>query len=159
MSTADLLRAAATRLHDSTHLVRIVVARHNPVLNQLEAWFALGCDPYPTLRQFRIKLQPANLFTHLLKQPANLWLSPDRPNKAAGLMPGEFKQASQTDTCFLSAIHDAQGPVALLYADRSVNDRIGLTEPEYLAFKAISTACSRYLMADARPPAAKPPSQ
>lgn len=149
-SEADILRALAEQLYDSTHLVRVVVARYNKPLDQLEAWYALGCDPYPLLRQFRIKLQPSNLFTHLIRQPAALWLSPERPNKAAGLLPGVFKQATQTDTGFLMSIHNHNGPCALLYADRGVNDRIGLSQHEYDVFKTACGACSKHLIAKGR---------
>lgn len=143
----EALRAAVEQLHECTELSRVVAGLHNPKLDQVEACFALGCDQYPALKRFRVRLQPANLFTHLLKQPASLWLSPDRPNKANGLMPGSFKQANQTDTCFLMSIFNHQGPFALLYADRGVDNRLGLSEHEYSIFKSVCTACSKHLIA------------
>lgn len=141
-----VVRAVVEHLHDCTELTRVVASLYNPKLDQLEAYFALGCEQYPGLKRFRVRLQPVNLFTHLLKQPAGLWLSPDRPNKATGLIPGSFKQASQSDTCFLMSVFDHKGPHALFYADRGLGDRLGLSEHEYSIFKSACTACSKHLI-------------
>lgn len=150
-----VVRAVVEQLHDCTELSRVVASLYNPRLDQLEAYFALGCEQYPGLKRFRVRLQPVNLFTHLLKQPAGLWLSPDRPNKAAGLIPGSFKQASQSDACFLMSVFDHKGPHALFYADRGLEDRLGLSEHEYRIFKSACNACSKYLITRGKRASAK----
>lgn len=153
----EVIRAVVETLHDCTELARVVVALHNPKPDQIEGFFALGCDDFPGLKNYRVKLQPANLFTHLMKQPAGLWLSPDRPNKAAGLIPGSFKQASQTDNCFLMAVFNHKGPYGMLYADRGINNRLGLSEHEYRIFKTACSACSKHLISRGKWLAAKKP--
>ncbi len=142
----DVIRAVVEHLHDCTELERVVAALHNVKQDQIEGSFALGCDLYPGLKRYRVRLQPANLFTHLMKQPAGVWLSPDRPNKATGLIPGSFKQASQSDNYFLMSIFNHQGSVAMIYADRGLSDRLGLSEHEYAIFKTACSTCSRHLM-------------
>lgn len=143
----EVIRAVVEALHGCTELVRVVVAIHDPKLDQVEGYFALGCEQFPGLKRYRVRLQPVNLFTHLLKQPAGLWLSPDRPQKATGLIPGSFKQASQTDSCFLMSVFNHRGPYAVFYADRGLNDRAGLSEHEYKIFKTACNACSKHLIA------------
>lgn len=143
----EVVRAVVEALHGCTELARVVVALYDPKLDQVEGYFALGCEQFPGLKRYRVRLQPVNLFTHLLKQPAGLWLSPDRPQKAAGLMPGSFKQASQTDSSFLMSVFNHRGPYAVFYADRGLNDRAGLSEAEYKIFKTACSACSKHLVA------------
>jgi len=143
----EVIRAVVEALHGCTELARVVVALYDPKLDQVEGYFALGCEQFPGLKRYRVRLQQVNLFTHLLKQPAGLWLSPDRPQKAAGLIPGSFKQASQTDSSFLMSVFNNRGPYAVFYADRGLNDRAGLSEAEYKIFKTACSACSKHLIA------------
>ena len=142
----EALRALVEHVHDCTSLERVVVALHNPDLDQVDGYFALGCEDFPGLKRYKVKLQPVNLFTHLLKQPAGVWISPDRPSSSAGLIPGSFKQATHTDEFFLMSVFDHKGPRAVMYADGGLTNRAGLSEAQYRIFKAGCNACSKHLI-------------
>src|SRR5690606_6742748 len=103
-SSDDVLQAVTAQLHATTELARVLAAPYNPRLDQVETRFTQGCDAYPAIQRMKVRLQPVNLFTHLLKQPAGVWISPDRPNPMNGLLPGSFKQASQADEFFLMSV-------------------------------------------------------
>ena len=94
-----------------------------------------SCEDYPRLKKCSVRLQPSNLFSQLLKQPAATWISPDRPSPIAGLIPGTFKQAAQSDHFFLMSVFNHRGAYGLFYADKGTHDRIGMSESEYKIFK------------------------
>jgi len=125
----------------------------------VETYYARGCEDYPRLKKCSVRLQPSNLFSQLLKQPAATWISPDRPSPIAGLIPGTFKQAAQSDHFFLMSVFNHRGAYGLFYADKGTHDRIGMSESEYKIFKIACNTCSKHLGIKGRRAAAKPANQ
>jgi len=152
----ESIRCVVDMLVETTPLKRVMVATYNRSKHSLDAYYAMGCEDYPQLRKCSVSLQPSNLFSKLLKQPAALWLSPDRPAPATGLVPGSFKQASQSDTFFVMSVFNHKGAYGLFYADKGLDNRIGLSESEYKVFKVACTSCSKHLIARGKRAAAKP---
>lgn len=149
-SEPEVLRAVVEQLHACSNLDRVLVAKVAQGHDQIETYFALGCEDAPALKRLRINLQPVNLFTHLIKQPAGAWICPDRPNPMNSLVPGALKQASPCSDFLTMSVFNLRGPTAVFYADRGRSSRTGLSEPEYNLFKAACTACSKHLIARAR---------
>ena len=142
----DALRAVADQLLSCTELNRVVAILYQRQSDQAESLYAAGCDNQSGLQRLKVKLQPVNLFTHLLKQPASVWISPDRPNPMNALVPGSLKQASQSSEFFVMSVFDHRGPFGLFYADRGTGGQTALSNAEYAAFKAACTACSKRLV-------------
>ncbi|MGB3620062.1 MAG: HDOD domain-containing protein [Ketobacter sp.] len=146
-SEQEALRSITDCLYRCTELERVVVAVLNPERSKLEAYYAQGCSEAPALQRFTVQLQPPNLFTQLLRQPAATWISRERQQQIEGVIPGQFRQASQCEDFFLMSVFNQQGAYGLFYADRGLTDRIGLSEAEYKIFKSTGAHCSKYLMA------------
>lgn len=141
----DALRAVVDCLYGGTGMKRVVLAQLSPVGLRVQASYARGCEESPQLERFQVSLQPPNLFSQILKQPAATWVSRERQQQVAGIVPGQFKLACQSDEFFLMSLFTGQGPFGVMYADRGLNDRLGLTEAEYRIFKAAGHHCSLYL--------------
>ncbi|HVK99341.1 MAG TPA: HDOD domain-containing protein [Dongiaceae bacterium] len=149
-SAQDDLKLVANQLHACTTLTRVVAMLHQRQTDQVESLQAFGCDHYPGLQRLKVELRPVNLFTHLLKQSASVWISPDRPNPMNALVPGSLKQASQASEFFVMSVFDHRGPFGLIYADLGTDMRQTLSNQEYSAFKAACTACSKRLITRGR---------
>lgn len=146
-SDQDAVRAVVDQLLACTELSRVVAILYQRQADQVESLYAAGCDNHPGLQRLTVYLQPVNLFTHLLKQPASVWISPDRPNPMNALVPGALKRAGQASEFFVMSVFDHRGPFGLFYADRGTGGQAALSNPEYAAFKAACTACSKLLIA------------
>lgn len=141
----EVIRTGIDVLRDCSSLERIVVALVHLNRDNIVSYYAVGCEKAQGLRRFEIKLQPPNLFTRLVKQPAAVWLSPERQKEAVGLMPGQFKQATQVDSCFTASLFNSKGPFAILYADKG-NTYSALTEPDYQIFRMLVNGTNKCLM-------------
>lgn len=146
-------------LADCTPLQRVLVLLYQRTPQSVQAYYARGCDQHPTLAKYRISLQHNNLFSQLLKQPAATWISPERPSKVAGLVPGTFKQAAQSDHFIMMSVFNHRGAFGLFYADRGPGERMGLSEAEYKIFRLACSTCSKHLVARGKRAAAKPANQ
>lgn len=146
-------------LADTTHLQRVLVTLYNRANNTVETYYTRGCEDFPLLQKCSVRLQPSNLFSQLLKQPAATWISPDKPSPVAGLIPGSFKQAAQSDHFFLMSVFNHHGAYGLFYADKGTNDRMGMSESEYKVFKVACNTCSKHLVSKGKRAAAKPSNQ
>ncbi|MCK5791608.1 MAG: hypothetical protein CSH49_01040 [Alcanivorax sp.] len=155
----ESIRCVVDILTDSTALQRVLVTLYNRDEHTVETYYARGCEDYPRLKKCSVRLQPSNLFSQLLKQPAATWISPDRPSPIAGLIPGTFKQAAQSDHFFLMSVFNHRGAYGLFYADKGTHDRIGMSESEYKIFKIACNTCSKHLGIKGRRAAAKPANQ
>ena len=151
----ETIRHLVELLHGCSLLSRVIVALFDKKNHQVKSYFALGCEETPALENFKENLQPVNLFTKLLAQPAGVWISPDRKSQAAGLIPGNFKQASQSDEFFLMSVFNHRGAYGLFYADKGPHCPEGLSEIEYKIFKAACSTGSKHLMIRAKRAAAK----
>ncbi len=143
----ESLRGVVDSLADCTPLQRVLVATMTTDQSRLETYYSRGCDDAPGLRKCRIALQPSNLFTRLMQQPAALWVAPGRPAPRAGLVPGDFRQACQSRQFLVMSVFGPHGPFAMFYADKGVADPAGLSEVEYHIFKTSCGTCGRHLMA------------
>ena len=148
-SVVDILR-------DTTPLERVLVLLYNRSEHSVETYYSRGCENHPSLAKFSVRMQHNNLFSQLLKQPAATWISPDRPSKVAGLVPGTFKQAAQSDHFFLMSVFNHKGAFGLFYGDKGTHNRIGLSEAEYKVFKVACNTCSKHLVTRGKRAAAKP---
>lgn len=151
----EAVRCVVDVLADTTNLQRVLISNYNRANHSADTYYARGCEDAPLLRKCSVRLQPSNLFSQLLKQPAATWISPDRPSAISGLVPGTFKQAAQSDTFFVMSIFNHKGAYGLFYADKGLNDRIGLSEAEYKVFKVACSTCSKHLITRGKRAAAK----
>jgi HD-like signal output (HDOD) protein len=142
----EVIRTGIDVLKDCSSLERIVVALVHLNRDNIVSYYAVGCEKAQGLRRFEIKLQPPNLFTRLVKQPAAVWLSPERQKEAVGLMPGQFKQATQVDSYFTASLFNSKGPFAIIYADKG-NSYSALTEPDYQIFRMLVNGTNKCLLA------------
>lgn len=140
----EVIRTGVDILSECGALERIVVALVHLNRDNIVSYYAVGCDKAQGLRRFEIKLQPPNLFTRLVKQPAAVWMGPERQKDAAGLMPGQFKQATQMDSYFAASLFNGKGPFAMLYADKG-NSYGALVEPDYLIFRMLVNGTNKCL--------------
>lgn len=140
----EVIRSDVDILRECTSLERIVVALVHLNRDNITSYYAVGCEKVPGLRRFEVKLQPPNLFTRLVKQAAAVWMSPERQKDAVGLMPGHFKQATQTDSYFLASLFNSKGPFAVIYADKG-NSYSALAESDYQIFRILVNATNKCL--------------
>lgn len=142
----EVIRSGVDILRDCSSLERIVVALVHLNRDNIVSYYAVGCDKVQGLRRFEIKLQPPSLFTRLVKQPAAIWMSPERQKEGIGLLPGQFKQATQMDSYFAASLFNGKGPFALLYADKG-NTYSGLAESDYQVFRMLVNGTNKCLAA------------
>lgn len=158
-SELKAIQFGVNALYRCSNLQRVVVAKLEKDENRVKAFYAQGCDDIPALKHFAVKLQPTNLFTQLLSKPAAVWMSPVRKTSVAGLVPGNFKLANQTDEYFLMSLFDYGGAYGVLYADRGLDSPVGLSDAEYKIFKKTCTSCSKYLITRSKPTDSKQPGE
>lgn len=151
----EAIHCLVDTLYQCSNLERVIVALLDKKRNHIKAYYALGCDDSPILKNFEVKLQPSNLFTQILAKPAGVWLNPDRKSSVSALVPGSFKQACQSDEFFLMSVFNQRGAYGVFFADKGLNSTAGLSEAEYKIFKAACTTCSKHLITKAKRAAAK----
>lgn len=142
----EVIRSGVDILRECGSLERILVALVHLNRDNIVCYYAVGCEKAQGLRRFEIKLQPPSLFTRLVKQPAAVWMSPERQKEAVGLMPGNFKQAAQMDSYFAASLFNGKGPFAVLYADKG-NTYGALTEADYQIFRLLVNGTNKCLAA------------
>ena len=152
----ECVRSVVDILADTTALERVLVLLYNRSQHSLETYYSRGCENNPQLGKYSVRMQHSNLFSQLLKQPAATWISPDRPSKVSGLVPGTFKQVAQSDHFFLMSLFNHKGAYGLFYGDKGTSNRIGMSEAEYKVFKVACNTCSKHLVTRGKRAAAKP---
>ena len=152
----ECVRSVVDSLMDTTPLQRVLVLLYNRSRHSVETYYSRGCEDNTPLGKYATQMQHNNLFSQLLKQPAATWISPDRPSKVSGLVPGTFKQAAHSDHYFLMSVFNHKGAYGLFYADKGTHNRLGMSEAEYKIFKVAGNSCSKHLITRGKRAAAKP---
>ena len=145
-----VIRSSADVLFETTDLERVVIGLVDRGTASLRGYYAVGCDDSPALAKFEIGLKPPNFFSNLLRKPQAAWINPERPADIPGVVPGEFKQVSQSDEYFVMSVFNGKGPFGILYADKGLNGGQTLSEAELKVCRTLANASSKHLILMAR---------
>ncbi|WP_126454142.1 HDOD domain-containing protein [Sulfuriflexus mobilis] len=123
-------------LHDGLGLNRSVFAMLGLDRTSLKARYLSGTDNDPEFSKFTLSLEPANLFTHLMKKPQSVWINDDNREKFWKLLPESFRNLIRTDSFYASSVFIDEKPIGLFYSDRHIEDCY-LDEDSYKRFKSL----------------------
>jgi hypothetical protein len=140
----EIIRSGVDVLKACTTLDRVLLGLVNLNKDHIISYYAAGCESSPSLKRYEIKLSPPNLFTRLVKQPSCIWLSPEKHKATIGWIPGYFRQAIDVEEFFAATLFSARGPIALLYADKGVQ-QTAMRESDFIAFRLLANATNQAL--------------
>lgn len=133
----ELLELAMHGYHEGLGLNRVVFAMLSKDRTQLQARHLAGTDNDPMFSQFAIQLEPANLFTHIMKKQQSVWINDENRQRFFPLVPTEVRRLIKTDSFMASSIFAKDKSVGLIYADRHLGDS-HLDSHAYDRFKRLS---------------------
>ena len=142
----EVIRCTADVLFDVTELQRIVIGLVDRKTSTLQGYYAVGCEDSPKLGKFAVGLQPPNFFTQILRKPQAVWMNSDRSNEITGLVPGEFKQLTQSDDYIVMSVFNGKGAFGVLYADKAASGNQSISEMELKVCRSIANASSKHLI-------------
>ena len=142
----EVIRSTADVLFDVTELQRVVIGLVDKKAGKLRGYYAIGCEASPQLEKFSVDLKTPSFFNQLLRKPQAVWVSPEREAEVAGLVPGEFKQAAQSDEYIVMPVFNSKGAFGIVYADKAINAGGDLSEAELKICRTIANATSKHLI-------------
>ncbi|CBL45472.1 Hypothetical protein HDN1F_18890 [gamma proteobacterium HdN1] len=143
-SVSEALTTSLHVLHECSQIERILFLEFDAAQGQFTSKLALGCEQAPALTGLQFLIEPPNLFTRLIKQPAQIWVSPERQKSSEGFLPSKVYNATQTNRYFASSLFRGKRPLGVLYADNSKRPQ-PLTEADYAVFRRLVNALGTYL--------------
>ncbi len=135
-NTYKLISHILKGLHDGIGLNRVVFARLDTDNKLLKTEKIIGVDNDPLFGRFEISLEPANLFSQLMKKSQAVLINDQSREKFWPLVPDEFKKLIGTNSFIAMSIFVADKPVGMIYADRR-HSACQVDEQAYQYFKTI----------------------
>jgi HD-like signal output (HDOD) protein len=143
-ATVDvLLKQTLESLNQTVGLRRVNFLLLNPAKDKAEskiARFSVGADHATT--KLVVTVQPANLFTHLLKKPQAFWLNADNYDKYWSMIAGTVKTVIQVNSFVAAAIFYGDKPLGIIYAD---SEDAGITADQFKYFQQLTTLLNKGL--------------
>lgn len=133
----ELLELGMHGYHEGLGLNRVVFAMLSKERDQLQARHLAGTDNDPMFSQFAIQLEPANLFTHIMKKQQSVWINDENRERFFPLVPTDVRRLIKTESFMASSIFAKEKPIGLIYADRHLGDS-HLDSHTYERFKRLS---------------------
>lgn len=118
----SLIEVAMRGFHDGLGLNRVVFAILSLDHSQLHARHLAGTDNDPVFSQFAIALEPANLFTHIIKKQQSVWINDDNRKRFWPMVPVALQRLIRTDSFMASSIFARGKSVGMFYADRHLTE-------------------------------------
>lgn len=138
-----LLRQTLDSVSQSLGFLRVHFLLLNPAKDKAEtkiSRFANNADQ-ATLK-LAVSLQPANLFTQLVKKPQAFWLNANNYDKYWSMVPGNVKSVIHVDRFIAASVHFGEKPVGIIYAD---NQHEEISEEQFKMFQQLTLILNKGL--------------
>lgn len=113
----SLLDMLCQSLHFGIGIPRVMAATLRNHNTELVTQHFAGLDGDDSLRHLVIELQPTNLFTKLVRQPAALLVDRDHNTKAFAQIPISIKTVIQTNSFMVHSLFRGPTPIGIVYGD------------------------------------------
>ena len=148
LTSTDIIQALTETLYNGFGMDRVVFARYGKDEDgpRLDTETLLGTDYEYGFHNIRLPLGEGQLFAHLLKKPAAVWLRGPDDVKLSKLVPTAFTELTGTDRFFCLSLFAGAEPLGIVYADRRHVD-CALIESQFASFKRLGALAVKRLNA------------
>ena len=140
----DVMKFAIDVACDHIGMERVTSSLLNIYTKELRTYYSRGAENNPALKNFRHTLQRGDIFNKLLQKSSSIRMQKLNYEKVWGIIPYEFKLATNVNEFFMMSIFDEDKPIAIFYADRG-NSKTKLKSEQYQHFKQLCHAVSQCL--------------
>ncbi|MCW8986481.1 MAG: HDOD domain-containing protein, partial [Gammaproteobacteria bacterium] len=138
----SIIRLIVDAMHDGIGLNRVVFCHYREEEKMLNPFVIKGTENDVVFNRFKIKVDNANLFTHLVKKQQALLINDSNRATYWKLVQPEFQKLINNNTFVIMSIFKKNKPYGLFYADRHTSN-CQLDERSYNYFKTLCTHASK----------------
>lgn len=140
----SLIHLIVDAMHDGIGLNRVVFCHYSEEERRFNPFVIKGTENDFVFNRFKIEVNSANLFTHLIKKPQALLINDANRATYWKLVPEDFQKLINNNTFVVMSIFKNEKPYGLFYADRHTST-CQLDERSYSYFKTLCTHTSKIL--------------
>ncbi len=138
---APILQGLLQAVHRGLGLERVALCLIQRREHRLRAVKALGFEHQHPLHTLEIDLETPGLFKRLAEKTACLWINADNRVQVSRALPADCRDWLLSHDSLLMSVADAEGPLALIYADRG-NQSAALTEFHQQHFRSLCSGAT-----------------
>lgn len=131
-------------MHDGVGLNRVVFCHYLEEERMFVPFVIKGTENDPVFNRFKIEVNSANLFTHLIKKPQAVLMNDVNRVKFWKLIQPEFQKLIQTNSFAVMSIFKDNKPYGLFYVDRH-SPECKIDDKSYNFFKTLCTQTSKII--------------
>ena len=140
----SVIHIIVNAMHDGIGLNRVVFCRYSDEERMFHAHTIKGSENDPLFNRFKIAVNSANLFTHLIKKSQALLINDTNRSKYWKLIQPEFQKLININSFVVMTIFKNNHPYGLFYADRHTST-CQIEDKSYSYFKTLCTHASNIL--------------
>ena len=140
----SVIHIIVNAMHDGIGLNRVVFCRYSDEERMFHAHTIKGSENDPLFNRFKIAVNSANLFTHLIKKSQALLINDTNRSKYWKLIQPEFQKLININSFVVMTIFKNNQPYGLFYADRHTST-CQIEDKSYSYFKTLCTHASNIL--------------